>query len=52
MPRAPMFLSGVTRSNCSPQVALDDRERIAGRAGLVDDEDAGRALARAPSSNL
>ena len=29
------------------QIALDDGERIAGRPGLVHDQDAGRALARA-----
>ena len=29
------------------QVALDDGERITGRAGLVDDQHAGRAFARA-----
>ena len=41
-----MFLSGVTRSNFSPQVALHDRKRIACRPGLVDDERACRAAAR------
>ena len=45
--RAAMFLSGVTRSKFSRRIALDDRERIAGRPGLVDDEHAGRAPARA-----
>ena len=42
-----MFLSGVTRSNFSLRFPWTTRERISGRACLVDDQHAGRALARA-----
>ena len=47
MAARPMFLSGVTRSNCSPRLALHHIEPVAGRAGFVHEDDAGGALLRA-----